>query len=144
MKSMTGEKELKKALEEILGREIKDLPEGIRLPVRLEQVLNTLEPKKKEKTDFGEMGEIDWVRKEWKRGKNTVVLTEKEIEILSYLLKQKNEVSKEKLLSEIFKYNPGVTTHTIETHIYRLRQKIKKLGIEEALKTGKEGYILAK
>ena len=53
-------------------------------------------------------------------------LTEKEANILKFLLAAENEVvSREVLLHEIWGYNAGVTTHTLETHIYRLRQKIE-------------------
>ncbi|QCI64905.1 response regulator transcription factor [Phreatobacter stygius] len=54
-------------------------------------------------------------------------LTEKETAILRYLYRQGlKPVSREVLLSEVWGYNSGVTTHTLETHIYRLRQKIEK------------------
>jgi len=60
--------------------------------------------------------------------KNSKVrLTEKETAILRYLYRQGvKPVSREVLLSEVWGYNSGVTTHTLETHIYRLRQKIEK------------------
>ena len=52
-------------------------------------------------------------------------LTEREIAIINYLYKSKGKtVSKGELLSEVWEYNPEATTHTVETHIYRLRQKI--------------------
>ncbi len=54
-----------------------------------------------------------------------VKLTEKEAEILAYLYHAKGElVDRDTLLSEVWGYNAGVTTHTLETHMYRLRQKI--------------------
>ena len=53
-------------------------------------------------------------------------LTEKETSILKYLYRQgEKAVPREELLSEVWGYNAGVTTHTLETHIYRLRQKIE-------------------
>ena len=56
----------------------------------------------------------------------TVKLTEREIMILNYLYKAyPKTVSKNRLLSEVWEYNPEATTHTVETHIYRLRQKIE-------------------
>ncbi|PPR14043.1 MAG: Response regulator MprA [Alphaproteobacteria bacterium MarineAlpha12_Bin1] len=55
-----------------------------------------------------------------------VHLTEKEIAILKYLYQAGNKVvSREQLLVEVWGYNTEVTTHTLETHVYRLRQKIE-------------------
>jgi DNA-binding response OmpR family regulator len=56
-----------------------------------------------------------------------VRLTEKETSILKYLYRAgEHVVGREVLLREVWGYNAGVTTHTLETHIYRLRQKIEK------------------
>ena len=56
-----------------------------------------------------------------------VRLTEKETSILKYLYRAGSKVvSRDTLLSEVWGYNTGVTTHTLETHIYRLRQKIER------------------
>ena len=53
-------------------------------------------------------------------------LTDKEASILKYLYRAGSKpVSREELLAEVWGYNAGVTTHTLETHIYRLRQKIE-------------------
>ncbi|HEY7383555.1 MAG TPA: response regulator transcription factor [Beijerinckiaceae bacterium] len=53
-------------------------------------------------------------------------LTEKETAILRYLYRAGQKVvSRDTLLSEVWGYNANVTTHTLETHIYRLRQKIE-------------------
>jgi len=56
-----------------------------------------------------------------------VRLTEKETAILRYLYRAgQRPVSREILLQEVWGYNSGVTTHTLETHIYRLRQKVER------------------
>ncbi|UDF03608.1 response regulator transcription factor [Asticcacaulis sp. AND118] len=53
-------------------------------------------------------------------------LTEKETNILKYLYRAGGKpISREELLTEVWGYNAGVTTHTLETHVYRLRQKIE-------------------
>lgn len=53
-------------------------------------------------------------------------LTDKETNILKYLYRAGSKVvSREELLTEVWGYNAGVTTHTLETHVYRLRQKIE-------------------
>jgi DNA-binding response OmpR family regulator len=57
-----------------------------------------------------------------------VRLTEKETSILRYLYRAGQQpVSRETLLQEVWGYNSGVTTHMLETHIYRLRQKIEEV-----------------
>jgi len=54
-------------------------------------------------------------------------LTEKEAAIIKYLYRAGSDViSRDTLLEEVWGYNSGVTTHTLETHVYRLRQKIEK------------------
>jgi DNA-binding response OmpR family regulator len=73
-----------------------------------------------------------------------VRLTEKETSILRYLYRAGEQpVSRETLLQEVWGYNSGVTTHTLETHIYRLRQKIEKDAAAPAiLVTQSSGYKL--
>jgi DNA-binding response OmpR family regulator len=56
-----------------------------------------------------------------------VRLTEKETAILKYLYRTGDKVvGRDTLLNEVWGYNAGVTTHTLETHVYRLRQKIEE------------------
>ena len=71
-------------------------------------------------------------------------LTEKETAILRYLYRAgERPASRERLLQEVWGYNSGVTTHTLETHIYRLRQKIEKDAAAPAiLVTAGGGYKL--
>ena len=56
-----------------------------------------------------------------------VRLTEKEAAILKYLIRAGDQIiGRDVLLNEVWGYNSGVTTHTLETHVYRLRQKIER------------------
>ena len=73
-----------------------------------------------------------------------VRLTEKETAILKYLYRTGSKVvSRDILLGEVWGYNAGVTTHTLETHVYRLRQKIEKdPSNAEILVTEPGGYKL--
>ena len=75
---------------------------------------------------------------------NKVRLTEKETAILRYLYRAgQRPISREVLLQEVWGYNSGVTTHTLETHIYRLRQKVEKDAAAPAiLVTEAGGYKL--
>lgn len=71
-------------------------------------------------------------------------LTEKETNILKYLYRAGGKpVARDELLHEVWGYNSGVTTHTLETHIYRLRQKIEpEKGQARILMTEPGGYRL--
>ncbi len=72
-------------------------------------------------------------------------LTDKEAAILKYLYRSGDKVvSRDTLLDEVWGYNAGVTTHTLETHVYRLRQKIESdPSNAEILLTEPGGYRLA-
>jgi DNA-binding response OmpR family regulator len=71
-------------------------------------------------------------------------LTEKEAAIIKYLYRAGDKViTRDVLLEEVWGYNSGVTTHTLETHVYRLRQKIERdPSNAEILVTESGGYKL--
>jgi DNA-binding response OmpR family regulator len=73
-----------------------------------------------------------------------VRLTEKETAILKYLYRAGDKtIGRDQLLGEVWGYNAGVTTHTLETHVYRLRQKIEQdPSNAEILVTEPGGYRL--
>jgi len=77
-------------------------------------------------------------------GDRKVRLTEKETAILKYLYRASGKpVAREELLTEVWGYNSGVTTHTLETHVYRLRQKIEpQPNMARLLVTEPGGYSL--
>ena len=76
-------------------------------------------------------------------GKKKVRLTEKEAAILKFLYRAGRVIGRDTLLGEVWGYNAGVTTHTLETHVYRLRQKIERdPSHAEILVTEPGGYRL--
>ena len=78
-------------------------------------------------------------------GAVSVLLTEKETMILKKLFRSWPEtVSKEQLLSEVWGYGGNIATHTIETHIYRLRQKLRRIEASHMIETIGACYRLNK
>ena len=72
-----------------------------------------------------------------------VILTEKEIQLLELFLNKKKPISKDYILSTVWNYSADADTHTVETHIYRLRKKInEKFMDEKFILNNKEGYYL--
>ena len=70
-------------------------------------------------------------------------LTEREIDIILFLKKQKEPKKIEILQKEIWHYSSDLETHTVETHIYRLRKKIKdQFNDENFILSHKEGYSI--
>ena len=75
----------------------------------------------------------------------SIPLTEKETMILKKLFRSwPDTVTKEQLLSEVWGYGGNITTHTIETHIYRLRQKLRRLDASHLIETIGAAYRLNK
>ena len=71
-----------------------------------------------------------------------IILTEKEIQLLELFLINKKPISKDNILSSVWNYSSDADTHTVETHIYRLRQKIKTLTETTFILTTENGYGL--
>ena len=72
-------------------------------------------------------------------------LTEKEINSIIYLFNSKDVVKIDELQSKVWGYQPELETHTVETHIYRLRKKIlQKFNDESFILTNKNGYEIYK
>ena len=68
-------------------------------------------------------------------------LTEKEAALLDYLRRKDAPVDRDTLLRDIWGYGEGISTHTLETHIYRLRQKLDNTGLTFTA-GGTDGYKL--
>ena len=94
--------------------------------------------KKKIKDYYFDLNDRTIFKKEKK-----VKLTEKELQLILYLDFKKDPQNIIKLQNEIWGYNKDLETHTVETHIYRLRKKIQKeFNDEQFIKSNKKGYSL--
>ena len=72
-----------------------------------------------------------------------IILTEKEVQLLELFLRSKKPLSKDTILSSVWNYSTDADTHTVETHIYRLRKKINDRFMDEKfILNSKEGYHL--
>ena len=73
--------------------------------------------------------------------KKLIKLTEKEIDIILFLNENKKPINIDILQKEVWGYGSELETHTVETHIYRLRKKLKdKFNDEEFILSLKKGY----
>ena len=134
----------------VLLDENKYIRQALYRPFALENLINILKSSlnKYEKgvgsiIKIGEF-KLDQGQKQLLDDNNQVIakLTEKEVDILRHLYKNKNQaIKKEKLLEQVWGYSPDMDTHTLETHIYRLRQKIGLMA--KYLITDDKGYSIA-
>jgi hypothetical protein len=70
-----------------------------------------------------------------------IILTEKEIQLLELFLNNNKPIPKDRILSSVWNYSSNADTHTVETHIYRLRKKINdKFSDENFIINSKDGY----
>ena len=73
--------------------------------------------------------------------KKDLKLTEREIEIILFLNKKQNPQNIDVLQKEVWGYSENLETHTVETHVYRLRKKIKDIFKDNNfLVSSKDGY----
>lgn len=86
---------------------------------------------------------LDKNEKKLIKDKIFILLTEKEIQLLEILLSYNKAINKNEILKKVWRYSKNADTHTVETHIYRLRKKIKsKFGDENFILNNSNGYLL--
>ena len=86
---------------------------------------------------------LDKNEKKLSKSGDFIILTEKEIYLLELLLNNKKPISKDNILSLVWNYSSNADTHTVETHIYRLRKKISQKFLDENfILNNKDGYYL--
>jgi len=75
------------------------------------------------------------------KNERSLKLTQKEVEVIVYLNKSHNSIPISSLQKEVWGHNSSLETHTVETHIYRLRRKIsQKFGDNQFIKSVNDGY----
>jgi len=86
---------------------------------------------------------LDKNEKKLFRNSDFIILTEKEIKLLELFLKNQKAISKKDILSIVWRYSTDADTHTVETHIYRLRKKIsEKFFDDNFILNDRIGYYL--
>ncbi len=121
----------------------------ITLPTTLNEINNIIEARAA-KNQFNRNSSIkvkkyflDKNEKKLTKENDFVELTEKEIKLLELFLKNQHPISKNEILSKVWHYSKDADTHTVETHIYRLRKKINdKFSDENFILNDKQGYYL--
>ena len=119
------------------------------LPTKLENINITIE-NSIAKRNFSKNSSIkikDYVldknEKKLIKNESYILLTEKETQLLELFLSHSKPINKSMILNEVWKYSEDADTHTVETHIYRLRKKIKsKFGDENFILNNNIGYLL--
>ena len=125
------------------------LSEHITLPIKilnLEKKLVSLIAKNKfRKNSLISLGVymIDKNERKLKKGDLTLQLSEKEVDFLILFSENKKPVTRNLVLQKVWNYSPESETHTVETHIHRLRKKIlNKFGDNNLIKNNNDGYYI--
>ena len=121
----------------------------LKLPTSIIEINNVIESSvakdKFGKNSFIKMKNyiLDKNEKKLNNNGNYLILTEKEVQLLELFLRNRKPINKNEILSLVWQYASDADTHTVETHIYRLRKKIKdKFSDENLILNNKEGYYL--
>ena len=96
--------------------------------------------KNKSEIEIGKF-KLDLNSRELNLNDQKLKLTEKETDMIIYLFNSKKSISIRELQNEVWGYQGDVETHTVETHIYRLRKKIlEKFSYDNFIISNKDGY----
>ena len=117
----------------------------IKIEKLIEQInLKFLKEKFNSQSDFSVGSyKLNLNSREMIKDKKSIDLTEREINLIIFLKKISKPVKIDKIQKEVWEYGADLETHTVETHIYRLRKKIKeKFNDENFIVSSKKGYSL--
>jgi DNA-binding response OmpR family regulator len=125
-----------------LGMDVPDM-EAPREPARLKDIVADIKAHPPKAIALGSNTQLDTARKQLIHRGQIVELTEKEALLLACLAEHKDGLTREALLDKVWGYHESVDTHTLETHIHRLRAKLKTLPeAPECIMTTADGYAL--
>ena len=118
-------------------------------PIKIEKLIEQINLKfLKEKFNFQSDFSVGSYKlnlnsREMIKDKKSIDLTEREINLIIFLKKISKPVKIDKIQKEVWEYGADIEKHTVETHIYRLRKKIKeKFNDENFIVSSKKGYSL--
>jgi hypothetical protein len=135
-----------------IGKAIHGADEILPIPVcygdihaALERIQLKIKSLKRNLLDFGNGWEISSVHRQLRASSSQVCvdITKREEQILRYLYEQRGRaVAKDEMLAKVWKYNHAADTHTVETHMYRLRQKLACAAGCVEIVSDSDGYAL--
>ncbi|MDC0952217.1 winged helix-turn-helix domain-containing protein [Pelagibacteraceae bacterium] len=121
----------------------------LKLPIKLSEINSIVEQLSAKKTFIKNSSIkiknyfLDKNEKKLIKDKSFIILTEKEIQLLELFIGVKKPISKNKILLSVWNYSNDADTHTVETHIYRLRKKISdKFSDINFILSHKDGYYI--
>jgi len=127
----------------------KDLTEKLTIPLAImdfeKRVISLFAKKEFKKNSYIKLADYIIDKNERKIVKNNLELqlSEKEINFLILFTKNSKAISKNSVLQNVWNYSPQSETHTVETHIHRLRKKMyEKFGDNNFIKNNKKGYYI--
>ena len=86
---------------------------------------------------------LDKNEKKFRKNESFIYITEKEVKLLELLYSEKKPLSRKVILNKVWNYSSEADTHTVETHIYRLRKKIlDKFNDSQLISNTKQGYSI--
>ena len=86
---------------------------------------------------------LNFNSRQMSKNDKVIDLTEREIDLIIFLRNKKGAANIDELQKKVWGYNPELETHTVETHIYRLRKKIKdEFEDENFILSSKKGYFI--
>lgn len=117
-----------KVIVNLTSRQIRENEIALKLPIKLSQLLKIIDTIRFQQHIFTNINN-GWIYDEQQayllNKKIRIRLTEKENKIFKHLLlAPNNQIDKDKLLKNVWQYHPDTNSNTIETHLYRLKQKL--------------------
>lgn len=117
----------------------------VRMPYHVSEIIELIQTIVAQSLSAGETVEIggfefDVMARLLTKGQKKITLTEKEADLVLLLHNAGGEVAREEILRDVWGYEADIDTHTIETHIYRIRQKLGKK--DDFIGSSAAGYFI--
>jgi len=142
-KAKTVESQLIIATEKLAGNFLAPVLVVEEKPMRLQDVLERIQAQlAKEELLFADGAIFSLQQKTISKGKKIISLTDKEAQLLFMLIKNSKGATKDSLLRDIWSVSSELESHTLETHVYRLRAKLKDAGVAATIAALPGKYVL--
>ena len=121
--------------------DLNDCDLDLQFPIRLGEIADQIELNNSRKIEISGI-EIDCIKKTASNDGGTINLTEKEVELISFLNSSSTGVDKEQILEKVWGYAAETNTRTVDTHLHRLNGKIQDAFSKKIIHLEGSVYIL--